>query len=131
MDTRPTRSGGSWFVQRARSVACAARGVFTLVRTEPNSQIHLVCTVITVAVGFWLHLSGQEWCCIVVAIALIWIAEGLNSALEALADHVAPEQHPLVGRAKDVAAGAVMVASVAAIIIGLLVLGPKLLEKLN
>jgi diacylglycerol kinase (ATP) len=62
---------------------------------------------------------------------LVWIAEGLNSALEALADHVATERHPLIGRAKDVAAGAVLVASIAAAAIGLIVLGPKLWLRLH
>jgi diacylglycerol kinase (ATP) len=131
MESRPTRTGGSWLTRRARSFVCAARGLWLQVATEPNARIHLVATVLAFALSAWLQLSALEWCAIVAAAALVWIAEGLNSALEALADHVATERHPLIGRAKDVAAGAVLVASIAAAAIGLIVLGPKLWLRLH
>jgi len=131
MDSRPTRTGGSWLTRRARSFLYAGRGLWLLVASEPNSRIHLGATVLVVVVGAWLQLSAAEWGAIVVAVALVWIAEGLNSALEAFADHVAPERHPLIGRVKDVAAGAVLIASIAAVIIGFIVLGPKLWLRLH
>src|SRR6186997_1700091 len=106
MDSRPTRTGGSWLTRRARSFYFAGRGLWLLVSSEPNARIHLLATVLVAIAGLWLGLSRDEWCLIVVAVALVWISEGLNSALEALADHVAPERHPLVGRAKDISAGA-------------------------
>ena len=131
MDLRPTRSGGSWLTLRARSFVCAARGLWLQVATEPNAQIHLVVTVIVLILSVWLQISAGEWCAIVTATAFVWIAEGLNAAVEAVADHVTTERHPLIARAKDIAAGAVLVASIAAAVIGLLVLGPKLLLKLH
>jgi len=114
-----------------RSFACAGRGLWLLVASEPNARIHLAATILVAVVSFWLELNAAEWCAIIMATGFVWITEGLNSALEALADHVAPERHPLVGRAKDVAAGAVLVASITAATIGLLVLGPKLWVKMH
>src|SRR5690242_19671047 len=111
MEERPTRTGGSWLTLRARSFLYAMRGLWMQVSSEPNAPIHLLATVLAIRLAFWLGLSGSEWCAIVVAIALVWISEGLNSALEALADHVAPERHLLIARCKDIAAGAVLTAS--------------------
>jgi diacylglycerol kinase len=79
------------------------------------------------ALGAFLDLSRGDWCWLVVAIAMVWAAECMNTALESLADATAPDPHPLVGRAKDAAAGAVLCASIGAAVIGLLVLGRPLL----
>jgi len=98
--------------------------------TEPNARIHAAATIAVVALGVWLSLAPMEWCAVLFAIALVWTAEGLNSAMEALADRVAPEQHPLVGRAKDIAAGAVLAASIASALVGIIIFGPKLLARL-
>ena len=99
-----------------------------LVRSQPNAQIHLAATVSALALAGWLQISGGEWCAILLAIGLVWGAEALNSALEILADHLAPEEHPLVGRAKDVAAGGVLVAAIVAIVVGLVVFGPRIAD---
>lgn len=132
MNERPARtSEGSWWSRRAWSFVHAGRGLWWLLSSQPNARIHLVATFAVVAVGIWLSLPAIEWSVVLLAIGLVWTAEGLNSALEALADHVAPEQHPLVGRAKDVAAGAVLAASLAAALVGVLILGPKLLARLG
>ena len=93
---------------------------------ERNARLLLAVTVAVVAAGFWLHLSPLEWCVAVAALALVWIAETLNTAVERLTDLVSPEYHPLAGKVKDVAAGAVLVAMLAAISIGLVVFGPRL-----
>jgi diacylglycerol kinase len=84
--------------------------------------------VAVVALGLWLDLSRGDWCWLVVAIAMVLAAECMNTALESLADAALPEPHPLVGRAKDAAAGAVLCAALGAAGIGLLVLGPPLLH---
>jgi diacylglycerol kinase (ATP) len=126
MEQRPTRTSGSWLARRIRSFQCALRGLAGLVATQPNARIHLAATVGVVTLGLALHIERWEWCAVLAAIGLVWAAEGLNSALETLADHVAPEQHPRIGRAKDLAAGAVLAASLAAAGIGLLVFGPRL-----
>ncbi len=97
-----------------------------MLATQPHARIHLAATVAVVGLGLGLRIDRWEWCAVLAAIGLVWAAEGINSALETLADHVAPEQHPLIGRAKDLAAGAVLAAALAAAGIGLLVFGPRL-----
>jgi diacylglycerol kinase (ATP) len=103
------------------------RGIGTLLRTQTNARIHLAATVVVIGAGFGLEISRMEWALVVAAIGLVWTAEGLNTAIEAAVDLVSPEQHPLAGRAKDVAAGAVLLAALAAAVIGVLVFGPRLL----
>ena len=120
----------SFLRARAQSFVAAGRGVVSLLAHEPNARLHAVATVVVIALGAWLGLSAGEWCWIVLAIGLVWVAEGLNSALEALADAVHPQRDPRVGRAKDAAAGAVLVAAIAAAVIGALILGPRLFARL-
>ena len=84
-----------------------------------------------VALGVVLGVSRLEWALLVFAIALVWTAQGLTTALEWLCDVAAPEYHPLVKKAKDVAAAAVLLAAIGSALIGLLVFGPRLLALLN
>ena len=114
---------------RAQSFVDAGRGLAELLGQEPNARIHGVASVAAVALGAWLGLSASEWCWIVLAIALVWVAEAINTALEALADAVHPERDPRIGRAKDLAAGAVLVAAIAAAVIGALLFGPRLFAR--
>ena len=95
-------------------------------RTQANARIHLAATVLVVAAGVASGLSRGEWCAIVAVVVLVWVTEGLNTAIETLVDLVSPEHHPLAGRAKDLAAGAVLCAAIAAVGVGLLVFGPRL-----
>jgi len=115
---------------RLRSFADAFAGLRVVVVTQRNTWIHAVATLLVVALGVWLELGRLDWCWLVVAIALVWIAESFNTALESLADASVPEQHPLVRRAKDSAAAAVLLAAIAAAAIGFLVLGRPLLLRL-
>ena len=110
-----------------RSFGYAIRGVVMMVKMQVNARIHLAATLLAVGLGFLLGLNRSEWCAVVAAIGLVWTAEGVNTALEALTDLVSPNEHPLAGRAKDVAAGAVLCAAIAAAIIGLIVFLPKLI----
>jgi len=105
--------------------------MFAFLREPQNVWVHLPAALLVVVVGCLLRIDRTEWCLIIVAIFLVYVSEGLNSALESLADAVHPTEHPLVGRAKDVAAGAVLMASFAASAIGVIVFGPKLLALLN
>jgi diacylglycerol kinase len=130
-ETLSTVPEGSRWKRFRCSFVFAGRGVIRLLKTEPNAQVHAVATAAVGALGFWLGLNATEWCLILFAIVFVWVAEGLNSALEALADRVAPERHPLIERAKDVAAGAVLIAAIGAAIVGMIVLGPKLLARLG
>ena len=111
---------------RARSFAHAAAGLLAVLVTQHNARIHAVATVLVLVLGLFLGVSRLEWCWLIAAIGAVWTAEAINTALESLADAVAPQPHPLVGRAKDAAAGAVLVAALCAAAIGVLVLGPHL-----
>ncbi|MCE9612019.1 MAG: diacylglycerol kinase family protein [Chthoniobacter sp.] len=109
-----------------RSFGYALRGVAILVRTQANARIHLGATALAVGLGLWCGIARGEWCAVIAAIGLVWTAEGLNTALETVVNLVSPDQHPLAARAKDVAAGAVLCAALAALIIGVLVFLPHL-----
>lgn len=114
---------------RLCSVRYALAGLRTLLRTQHNAWIHAVATLLVVAAALAFGLNAYEWLWLVVALALVWTAEAFNTALELLADAVTREQHPLIGQAKDVAAGAVLLAALAALVIGVLVLGPYVLRQ--
>lgn len=118
------------FSARLRSLRYALAGLRTLLHTQHNAWIHAVATVAVVGAGAYFDLSSTEWLWLVLAMALVWTAEAFNTALELLADAVTQEQHPLIGQAKDVAAGAVLLAALAALVIGVLVLGPHVLQRM-
>ena len=121
------------FALKARlgSFRYAFAGIRTLLITQHNARIHALATVLVCGVGALLALSLTEWCFLVLAITAVWVAEALNSALEFLADALHPEQHPKIKQAKDVAAAAVLAASLGAAIIGLLVFAPHLLRLIS
>lgn len=112
---------------RLRSVRYALRGIGVMLRTQHNAWVHAVATVAAVGAGFVLGIGRLEWLAVVLAIMAVWTAEALNTAFESLCDVASPEFHPMVERAKDVAAGAVLVAATGSVVIGLLVFGPRLL----
>ncbi|MDX1610240.1 MAG: diacylglycerol kinase family protein [Halofilum sp. (in: g-proteobacteria)] len=109
----------------------ALRGVGIMLRTQANARIHLGVTLVVVVAGLGLGLDRTDWSWIVLAIIVVWIAEGLNTALERLADALHPDYHPLVRQAKDVAAAAVLIAALGAVLIGLLVFWPYLFERVG
>jgi diacylglycerol kinase (ATP) len=112
---------------RIRSVRQALRGIWVMLSTQHNAWIHAAATAAAVGAGIALHVSRGEWLALMLAIMAVWTAEALNTAFESLCDVASPEFHPLVERAKDVAAGAVLVSAIGAVAIGLLVFGPRLL----
>jgi diacylglycerol kinase (ATP) len=89
--------------------------------------VHTLAAFIVVAAGIYFDVSRLDWIALVLAITLVFVTEALNTGLELLADAAVPERHPLVGKAKDVAASAVLLSAVGAVVIGALVFGPKLL----
>jgi diacylglycerol kinase (ATP) len=107
------------------STRYALRGLRFLLE-ERNARILLAGTVATLAAGLYYELEPFEWCAVVLAVTGLWVAEGLNSALERLTDLVSPGFHPLAGKAKDIAAGAVLIALAGAVSIGLIIFGPRL-----
>ena len=115
---------------RLASFAHAGRGLGVLLN-EPNARIQLLAALVVVALGLWLRLGRHDWALLSLAIGGVLASEAANTALEALADRTAPERHALVGRAKDVAAAGVLIASLAAAALGLFVLGPPLWARLS
>lgn len=104
----------------------AWNGILTLFREEKNARIHAFCTIAVIIVGNYLHFSANDWLWITFAIAAVWTAELLNSALERLIDIASPDIHPLAKKAKDFAAGAVLVMSMWAVIVFILIAVPNL-----
>ena len=118
---------GLRFHQRAKSFRHAIHGIWLVVKTQPNAWIHLVATACAVALGFFCGLNRWEWCAIIFAIALVWVTEALNTAIEFLGDEITSERCEGIGRAKDVGAGAVLLAAIASVIIGAIIFVPHLL----
>lgn len=123
----PPRDQNPWtLTARVRSFRNAFAGVSALFAGEPHAWIHLAATLAVVLTGCALGVSAADWRWLVLAIGLVWVAEAFNTALEGLADAVRPDEDARVGRAKDAAAAAVLLAAITAAAIGLLVLGPPL-----
>lgn len=118
----------NWLQGRIDSFGHALRGIVSLLAGEPNARIHLLATVLVVALGLVLDVNRGDWQALLLIVAVVWLAEGMNTALEHLADAAVPEFHPLVRKAKDVAAGTVLVTAVAAVILGLLIFLPYLVS---
>jgi diacylglycerol kinase (ATP) len=118
------------FTGRLRSVKFAVRGVATMLETQHNAWLHAAATLGVVTFGLAVRLSVAEWCWIVLAITSVWTAEALNTAFEFLTDVASPDFHPIAAKAKDVAAGAVLLAAGGSVAIGALVLGPHALALL-
>jgi len=119
-----------FFVSRAHSFRHAFHGWWFVLRTQRNAWIHAVITTLVVLVALWLGLPLRDWAVLFLTIAMVWTAEFINTALEAVVDLASPQQHPLAKVGKDVGAAAVLLASLSAILVGLLILGPPLLEKI-
>ncbi len=112
---------------RIRSFRYAFRGICILVREEHNARIHTVAAMAAVAAGIWLGISATEWAVVAVCIAAVIAAEAVNSAVEALCDKVSPAYDPLIGKAKDLAAAAVLLTATGALAAGLIIFVPKLM----
>jgi len=114
------------FTGRLRSVRYAVHGIRVMIASQQNAWIHAVATLMVGVLGLTLGLSTADWCWIVLTVVAVWTAEALNTAFEFLTDVASPAFHPLAGKAKDVAAGAVLISAIGAVLIGLLVFGPHI-----
>jgi diacylglycerol kinase (ATP) len=115
-----------------KSLRHAARGVLTLIATQSNARIHLGVTSAVALLGLSLGLTPGEWCWLVGAAALVWTAEAMNTAVELLGDAASGgNHHPVVGKAKDVAAAGVLLAAMAAALIGVMILLPQLMYNVR
>ena len=114
------------FKKQLRSFGYAWKGIRCCVGKEQNLSFHLIATVLVVIAGWQLDITRTEWAILLLCIGMVIAAELFNTAIEKLVDLVSPEQHPLAGQVKDIAAGAVLVCAATAAIIGLMVFVPYL-----
>ena len=119
------------FTGRIRSFKFAFVGIWTMLKSQKNAWVHAFATIAVVIAGFVFGISTSEWCLLVLAIIAVWMAEALNTAIEFLADVASPEFHPLVKKAKDVAAGAVLISAIGAIVLGIIIFGPHILKLMK
>jgi len=120
----------SFITSRIAAFRHAFRGWWYVLQTQQNAWIHSFVASIVVVVCLWLRISPHDWAVIVLTIAMVFTAEFINTAIEAVVDLASPVHHPLAKVGKDVGAGAVLVAALAGIVVGLLILGPPLWAKL-
>ncbi len=113
--------------ERARSFRYAFSGLAELLRSQHNARVHLFASLLVVIVGLSLGVTRMEWCALLLAMMLVWIAEALNTALEFLCNLVSPDFHPLIKKSKDVAAASVLISAAGAVVIGVLIFLPYLL----
>ncbi len=114
---------------RLGSFRHAFAGIATLLREEHNARIHLLATVLVLALAWYLQVSKGDWLALLLVIALVWLAEALNSALEHLCDALVPEHHELIAKAKDVAAAGVLICAAVAVAVGALVFLPYMFRS--
>lgn len=113
-----------------KSFRFAGQGLSYLLRTQPNFLIHCLAAVLVVALAVALGTTRPEIAVLILTIGVVLVCEALNTALEALVDLASPSYHPLARIAKDVAAGGVLIAAIVAAAVGLMILGPPLLQRL-
>lgn len=112
--------------KRLRSFIFAIKGVKWLLKTQHNAWIHLFATVVVIAAGFWFSLTAVEWALVALAIGFVFAAETFNTAIEMLVDNISPDYDAMAGRIKDLAAGAVLLAALTAVVVGIMVFGSKI-----
>ncbi|MEX1110437.1 MAG: diacylglycerol kinase family protein [Chthoniobacterales bacterium] len=115
-----------FFSREAESFACAFRGIAALLKSEVHARIHLAATLAVLVLGWWCEITRGEWLAVILSIGLVWTAEALNTAVEYVADLAHPDEHPEVKKLKDLAAAAVLFASIAALVVGLVIYLPRL-----
>jgi diacylglycerol kinase (ATP) len=119
-----------FFKSRSHSFRYAIGGWWYVIRTQRNAWIHAIISICVLGISFWLGLNRYDWTMIIIAIAMVWTAEFINTALEAIVDLASPEQHDLAKISKDVGASAVLIAAGSSAIIGIIILGPPLWDRL-
>ncbi len=125
-DYSPVVSSSRW-----TSFCYALSGWLYMLRYQKNTRIQAAATVVVVGAGLWLGISPGEWAVIVLAVTMVWMAEFINAAIEAAVNLASPELHPMAKIGKDVAAAAVLLGAVASALVGLLILGPPLIARLQ
>ncbi|MFT5647730.1 MAG: diacylglycerol kinase (ATP) [Aureispira sp.] len=116
----------SFIINRIKSIGYAFKGACYLIKNEASIQVQFGLGIIITIAGFYYNLSATEWMIQIAVIALIMTIEGINTAIEEIADFVHPEYHKKIGLIKDISAGAVFIFAIAAVIIGLIIYIPKI-----
>jgi diacylglycerol kinase (ATP) len=115
----------SFLLNRLNSVGYAFKGALYLLKTESSIKVQFVIAILVTIAGFIFEISKTEWLIQIAFIGLVMSIEGLNTAVEYVADFIHPEHHEAIGRIKDIAAGAVFIASIAAVIAAVVIYFPK------
>lgn len=121
---------GQMLNKRIKSFGYAFKGIATLFKTQPNAWIHLTALLVVLVAGLFFKLNTTEWCLIALTSAAVLAAEALNTAIEFIVDLVSPQYHDLAGKAKDVAAAAVLLTAFGAIVVGFLIFFPKIVSSI-
>ena len=115
--------------KRLKSFKHAFNGIGDMIKEEPNARIYIVLGVIALLLGYFLHISPTEWIVVCAVIGFVFAMEAVNTAIENLADYASnKERHPLIRKAKDLGAAAALIASIVALIAGIIIFLPKLLS---
>lgn len=119
-----------FITSRIRAFGHAFRGWWHVLKTQHNAWIHSMVATLVILLSAWLGIPARDWAVIVLTIAMVFTAEFINTAIEAVVDLASPLHHPLAKVGKDVGASAVLVSALAAVLVGLLILGPPLWARL-
>jgi len=120
------KNNDSFLINRIKGMGYALKGAWYLIKNEASVQVQVSIAIIVTIAGFYFQISSTEWMIQVLTIAVVLSAEGLNSAIEEIADFIHPNQHPKIGYLKDIAAGAVFFTAIAALIIACIIYLPKI-----
>lgn len=121
-----TEKQDSFIINRLKSIGYAFKGALYLFKTEASIKIQLCIAIIVTIAGFYFQITRMEWLIQIAMIGLVISVEGINTAIEYIADFVHPELHASIGRIKDIAAGAVFIASMASVIVAIIIYYPKI-----
>ena len=105
----------------------AWNGLIEMIKSEQNMKIHILAAIIVIFIGFYAHLSLTEWAIIIIVIGFVMAMEMINTSIEKLIDYLKPDIHPTAKIIKDISAGAVLVAALTALVVGLIIFIPKLI----
>jgi diacylglycerol kinase (ATP) len=117
--------------RRILSFRYAISGFWYVVTTQQNAWIHALASILVILLAWWLQLSARDWAVLILTIGTVWTAEFVNTALEAVVDLAIPTHHPLAKVGKDVGAAAVLISAMSSIVIGSLIMGPPLWQKIT
>ncbi len=116
---------------RIKSLEYALAGWLYMLRHQKNTRLMSLASIVVFGMALWLQIDLAGWAVLIITITIVWMAEFMNAAVEAVVNLASPEFHPMAKVAKDVAAAAVLLGAVASVLVGLLIMGPPLLNKLG